>query len=127
MHSLPVGFQPHLHILELTVGALQNGTLNSEGIAIDPTQELLILKVSRATAVILLFAFVLYVWFQMRTHHSLFDAVLELEDAKEKETDDVKSSKLTLIECLVALAIALTLVSVHAVFLGKPFYYCEFN
>ena len=59
----------------------------------------------------------------MRTHHSLFDAVLELEDAKDKETDDSgKNSKLTLTECLVALAVALTLVSMHAVFLGRTFH-----
>ena len=127
MHSLPVGFLLHLPIIKLTVGALPGSTLNVEGIATDATQEFLILKVSRATAVILLFAFVLYVWFQMRTHHSLFDAVLELEDAKEKETDDFKSSKLTLIECLVALAVALALVSVHAVFLGQPFCYCIYT
>lgn len=78
----------------------------------------MILKISRATSIILLVAFALYVWFQMRTHHSLFDAVLEQEDTKDRESEDVKNSKLTLTECLVALVIALALVSMHAVFLG---------
>ena len=55
----------------------------------------------------------------MRTHHSLFDAVLEQEESKDREPDDVRSSKLTLTECLLALVIALTLVSMHAVFLGS--------
>ncbi|KAI4147912.1 MAG: hypothetical protein LQ340_005318 [Diploschistes diacapsis] len=81
--------------------------------------ESLILKISRATSIILLVAFALYVWFQMRTHHSLFDAVLEQEDTKDRESEDVKNSKLTLTECLVALVIALALVSMHAVFLVK--------
>ena len=92
----------------LIVAALQG----SEGL------EDLILKISRATSVILLFAFLLYVWFQMRTHHSLFDAVLEQEESKDRDMDDARKSKLTLTECLVALVIALTLVSMHAVFLG---------
>ena len=77
-----------------------------------------ILKISRATAVILLAAFLIYVWFQLRTHHGLLSDVLEQD--KEKDEDrhhDLKKNKLTLTECVIALAIALACVSLHAVFL----------
>ena len=111
-----------LILLQILIVLAIDGTANSDGTAVDKKYEDLVLKISRATAVILLFAFCLYVWFQMRTHHSLFDAVLELEDTKDKEADEVKSSKLTMTECLVALALSLTLVAVHAVFLGEWHY-----
>src|SRR6186713_1478427 len=59
-----------------------------------------------------------YVFFQMRTHHGLFDAILQEDELKDKDRHkDLKKDKLTLTECFLALAIALALVSMHAVFL----------
>ena len=61
-----------------------------------------------------------YVWFQMRTHHGIYDAVLEKDEERDRDREkDLKKSKLTLTECFLALIIALTCVSLHAVFLGK--------
>ena len=99
--------------------ALNNGI--SEGTIVNTLdKEKPILQISRATAVILLFAFVVYVWFQMRTHHGLYDTILERDEEKDKDKEkDLQKDKLTLTECGIALVVALALVSMHAVFLGK--------
>lgn len=56
----------------------------------------------------------------MRTHHGIYDSVLEKDEEKDHDRErDLKKSKLTLTECFLALVIALTCVSLHAVFLGK--------
>ena len=61
-----------------------------------------------------------YVWFQMRSHHTMYDEVLGADEEKDEDRHkDLKKDKLTLTECVVALIIALTCVSLHAVFLGK--------
>ena len=79
-----------------------------------------ILKISRATAVILLIAFGIYVFFLMRTHHKLIDVVLEADEARDTDREhDLKKRKLTLIESALALTIAITFVSLHAIFLVK--------
>lgn len=60
-----------------------------------------------------------YVWFQMHTHHGIYDSVLEEDERKDRDRDrDLRKRKLTLTECFFAIAIALTCVSLHAVFLG---------
>lgn len=57
----------------------------------------------------------------MRTHHSIYDDVLEKDELRDNDRHkDLKKDKLTLTECILALAIALTCVSLHAVFLGSP-------
>lgn len=77
-----------------------------------------VLHISRITACVLLVAFCIYVWFQMRTHHGLYDAVLESDEEKDHDRHiDLKKDKLTLTECIFALALSLTCVSLHAVFL----------
>ena len=61
-----------------------------------------------------------YVWFQMRTHHGFIDAVLEMDEEKDEDRHrDLAKNKLTFVECIVALLIALACVSLHAIFLGK--------
>ena len=96
------------------------------------------LNISRITSVILLIAFFMYgaptiqrdppelliglsyIFFQMRTHHGLYDSVLAADEERDNDRHmDLKKDKLTLTECVVALVIALTCVSLHAVFLGK--------
>lgn len=50
----------------------------------------------------------------------MYDDVLTMDEEKDADRDkDLKKAKLTLTECFVALAIALTCVSLHAVFLGR--------
>ena len=50
----------------------------------------------------------------------MYDDVLTMDEEKDADREkDLKKAKLTLTECFVALAIALTCVSLHAVFLGR--------
>ncbi|KAL2047145.1 hypothetical protein N7G274_001164 [Stereocaulon virgatum] len=82
------------------------------------------LSISRIASVILLVAFFIYVYFQMRTHHGLYDSVLEKDEERDHDReDDLKKAKLTFTECIFALAIALTCVSLHAVFLVEEIEY----
>ena len=75
-------------------------------------------KISRAAAIILLVAFFVYVWFQLRSHHGLYDELLEADEINDADRHkDLAKDKLTFTECLVALAIALACVSMIAVFL----------
>lgn len=55
----------------------------------------------------------------MHTHHGIYDSVLEHDEQRDHDRHlDLKKDKLTLTECIVALVLALTCVSLHAVFLG---------
>lgn len=54
----------------------------------------------------------------MRTHHGIYDKVLEQDEQKDEDRHtDLSKAKLTLTECVIALFIALACVSLHAVFL----------
>ena len=55
----------------------------------------------------------------MRTHNGVYDTALEGDEERDDDRHlDLAKDKLTLTECVVALVIALTCVSLHAVFLG---------
>lgn len=57
-------------------------------------------------------------WFQFRTHHGLYEEVLAADVEKDDDRHKkLKKEKLTLTECIVAVAVALACVSMHAVFL----------
>ena len=59
-----------------------------------------------------------YMWFNTRTHHGIFDEVLESDEARDEDRHiDLAKAKLTFTECILALLFALTLVSMIAVFL----------
>jgi Ca2+:H+ antiporter len=76
------------------------------------------LKISRATAVILLIAYLLFLFFQLHTHHSLLAIVLESDE--EKDADHQKESKrrqLTLVESLVGTIFALATGTLVTIFL----------
>ncbi|KAL8948559.1 MAG: hypothetical protein Q9222_005268 [Ikaeria aurantiellina] len=95
--------------------------------SVDLTAESLtdkVLTVSRVTAVILFIAFFLYVWFQMRTHHSIYDSVLEKDEERDHDRHkDLRKAKLTLTECIFALVISIACVCLHAVFLVEEIEY----
>ena len=56
----------------------------------------------------------------MHTHHGLYADSLEKDEERDADRRlDLTKDKLTLTECIVALIIALTCVSLHAVFLGN--------
>lgn len=53
-----------------------------------------------------------------RTHHGIYDAVLVKDEEQDEDRHkDLKKDKFTFTECIIALVIALTLVSMHAEFL----------
>ncbi|OCK83039.1 hypothetical protein K432DRAFT_323055 [Lepidopterella palustris CBS 459.81] len=99
----------------LVVPAVFSNALNGAG---QTGFEAETLKISRGTAIILLFAFGVYTFFQTKTHHSIYAEVLEADEEKDADRHkDLAKDKLTLTECIVALVIALACVSLIAVFL----------
>ncbi|KAF2774365.1 hypothetical protein EJ03DRAFT_284572 [Teratosphaeria nubilosa] len=82
------------------------------------------LRISRGAAIILLVAFLVYVWFQSRSHHGLYEDILEADEERDHDRHkDLQKPKLTFTEAVVAVAIALTFVSFMAVFLVKEIEY----
>ncbi|KAF5862846.1 hypothetical protein ETB97_011086 [Aspergillus alliaceus] len=76
------------------------------------------LVISRATAVILLVAFLMYLYYNLHSHHSIFDEVLELDEHKDEDREEeLKRAKLTLVECFVAISVSVACVCMSAVFL----------
>lgn len=81
-------------------------------------------RLSRAAAIILLIAFCVYVWFQARSHHGLYEDILEADEERDHDRHrDLAKPKLTLTESIIALLIALMFVSFMAVFLVKEIHY----
>ncbi|RFU35695.1 hypothetical protein B7463_g728, partial [Scytalidium lignicola] len=79
-----------------------------------------VLDISRITSILLIIAFATYIWFQMRTHHGIFDEILELDEQRDEDRHiDLKKDKLTFTECVIALTISVTLVTIIAVNLVK--------
>ena len=77
-----------------------------------------VLRVSHATSVALMVAFVLYIWFQARSQHSIFDEVIEMDEHRDADrATDMQKPKFTMTETVVALAISLASVTLLLVFL----------
>lgn len=90
-------------------------TVSGEG-GLTPIQtEAAVLNISRIIAVLLIIAYGVYVYFQARTHHGIYDAIFEYDEHRDhdKEKDEAKA-KFTMTECIVALVIAVALVSIIA-------------
>ncbi|EED14093.1 vacuolar H\/Ca2 exchanger [Talaromyces stipitatus ATCC 10500] len=74
--------------------------------------------ISRATAVILLCAYLMFLWYNLRTHNTIFDEVLEKDEDNDEDGDKEHfRPKLTLFESVLAIAIAITCVSLSALFM----------
>ncbi|KAI0394343.1 hypothetical protein F5Y17DRAFT_457981 [Xylariaceae sp. FL0594] len=72
-------------------------------------------QISRVVAVLLLIAYVVFVFFQMRTHHGIFDAIFEHDEKRDADGHkDLAKAKLTLTECAISLAVAVALVTLIA-------------
>ncbi|KAF7934893.1 uncharacterized protein EAE98_002938 [Botrytis deweyae] len=75
-----------------------------------------VLNISRITSVLLIIAYATYVFFQMRTHHSIYDAILEADEQKDEDRHrDLQKDKLTFTECVIALAVSIALVTLIAI------------
>lgn len=81
-------------------------------------------QISYATAVVLLVAFFVYVWFQSSSHHSLFEEILEADEERDHDRHkDLTKPKLTLFESAFAVAIAIMFVALMAVILVSQIEY----
>lgn len=76
------------------------------------------LHISRITAIMLLIAFCVYLWFQIRSHHGLYEDILEADEKQDHDRHkDLLKAKLTFTEAVVGVVIGVTFVSFMAVFL----------
>lgn len=75
-----------------------------------------VLQISRVTSVLLIIAYAIYVFFQTRTHQSIYDAIFEADEQKDRDRHrDLSKAKLTFTECIIALVISITLVTIIAI------------
>jgi Ca2+:H+ antiporter len=89
-----------------------------------PDDDAEIRYISRASAVILLFGYLVFCFFQLRSHHGLVEAALQQDDHKDADKHrDMYKEKLTFTECVLALVIAITCVTFMAVFLVEKIEY----
>jgi Ca2+:H+ antiporter len=80
--------------------------------------------VSRITSIFLICAYMIYVWFQMRTHHGIYDAIFEQDELNDADRHkDLRKDKLTFTECILALAVSIALVSIVAISLVEQIPY----
>jgi Ca2+:H+ antiporter len=74
--------------------------------------------ISRITAILLMISYLVYAFFQARSHHGIYDAIFEADEHVDRDGHrDRAKPKLTLTECIIALAIAITLVTFMAIIL----------
>ncbi|KIY03629.1 uncharacterized protein Z520_00320 [Fonsecaea multimorphosa CBS 102226] len=77
-----------------------------------------ILDISHGVSVILIIAFAVYLLYNSLSHDNIFQEVLEADEANDRDRHrDLKKPKLTMTECITVIALALTFISLIAVFL----------
>lgn len=104
---------PTLFRLGLTEYGLDEEHLNSDT-----------LNISRIIAVLLIIAYAVFVYFQVRTHHGIYDAIFEYDEHRDADkAKDMAKDKLTLTECIISLAISLALVTVISINLVLEIHY----
>lgn len=83
-----------------------------------------VLRISRAVAIIFLVGYLIYVFYQTRTHDSLFADIFTRDDEQDADRHkDLTKPKLTMTESIFAILISLTCVSMIAVFLVQQIPY----
>ncbi|KAH6635533.1 hypothetical protein B0J18DRAFT_392585 [Chaetomium sp. MPI-SDFR-AT-0129] len=74
------------------------------------------ISVSRSTAILLLVAYFIYLFFQARTHHGIYDAIFEADEERDADKHlERMHHRLTFTECVLALAVAIALVTILAI------------
>jgi len=98
--------------------------VTNSGDATSAEIETKVLMISRVTAILLMVSYAIYVFFQIRTHESIYDAIFEEDMRKDKDKHrDEARQKLTFTECVLALAISIALVTIIAICLVKQIHY----
>ncbi|KAF1974279.1 vacuolar calcium ion transporter-like protein /H(+) exchanger [Bimuria novae-zelandiae CBS 107.79] len=96
--AVPISINPH----DFTEAKLHHNTL----------------EISRITSILLIIAFGIFILYNARTQHSIFDEVLEADEHHDLDrSEDLAKPKFTFTECIVALTLSLAIVTLLAVFL----------
>lgn len=102
--------------LGLAIPAIFHRTLVGTG---ELTEELLAERttsLSRIIAILLLVSYVVFIFFQTQSHHGIYDNVFEHDEGRDEDGHkDIHKDKLTLTECIIALAISVALVTFIAI------------
>ncbi|KAK4238082.1 hypothetical protein C8A03DRAFT_15422 [Achaetomium macrosporum] len=73
------------------------------------------MEISRSTAVLLMVAYFIYIFFQARTHHGIYDAIFVADEERDADKhEERRHHRLTFTECCLALAISIALVTLIA-------------
>jgi Ca2+:H+ antiporter len=76
------------------------------------------IAISRGVAILLLLSYLVFVWFQGHTHHSVFTEMFEHDEQRDADREkELIKDKLTFTESIVALVISVGLVTVIAIIL----------
>ncbi|KFA73634.1 hypothetical protein S40288_02593 [Stachybotrys chartarum IBT 40288] len=74
------------------------------------------LQISRIISIILIVAYLVFIFFQARTHHGIYDAIFEADEARDRDGNkDLRKAKLTMTECIIALVVGIALVTIIAI------------
>ncbi|KAI1658402.1 hypothetical protein F4813DRAFT_388677 [Daldinia decipiens] len=103
--------------LGLAIPTVFQRSINSTGYNLT-TEEIddRILNISRIISILLLIAYGVFLFFQMHTHHGIYDAVFEHDEERDADGHkDRAKAKLTFTECILALTISVALVTLIAI------------
>jgi Ca2+:H+ antiporter len=82
------------------------------------------IEISRSSAVLLIVAYLIYIFFQARTHHGVYDAIFVADEERDADKHrDRAHHRLTFTECCLALAVAIALVTLIAIALVDQIHY----
>ncbi|ATY59936.1 Ca2+ H+ antiporter [Cordyceps militaris] len=99
----------------LAVPTIFRKGLLSEGISEEKLQAGT-LHISRMISIFLIVAYLVYTFFQARTHHGIYDAIFEGDEHQQGgKRRPAAKDMLTMTECVIALAISITLVTFLAI------------
>ncbi|TVY57542.1 Vacuolar cation/proton exchanger 5 [Lachnellula cervina] len=102
--------------LGLTIPTAFFAALQASGNETTPDLENRAKHISRIASIFLIVAYAIYIWFQVRTHHSIYDAILLSDEEHDDDRHrDLRKPKLTFTECVVALAVSIALVTLLAI------------
>ncbi|KAK3368958.1 hypothetical protein B0T24DRAFT_532384 [Lasiosphaeria ovina] len=73
--------------------------------------------ISRSTAILLMVAYLIFIYFQTQTHHGIYDAIFVGESANGKHHKNNMKHRLTFTEVVIALAASIALVAIISIIL----------
>jgi len=114
-------------LLLVSVAALMLPVAFSESVSDSLPADILehrIIHISRFSAVLLLIAYIIYLFFQLATHHSEFDeALAESEQRNKDRAENMRRENLTVGEAAFFTFLSLALVTLHAIFLVRQIHW----